>query len=38
MKKLIELFNKMINDEEVEQIEEIRAAETIMIVQNMFAM
>ena len=38
MKKLIDLFNKIVNNEEVEQIEEIRAAETIMVVQNMFAM
>ena len=38
MKKIIDLFNKILNDEEVEEIEEIRAAETIMLVQNMFAM
>ena len=37
MKKLIDLFNKMMNCDEEEEIKEIRAAETIMIVQNMFA-
>jgi len=37
MKKLIDLFNRLVSNEKVDEIEEIRAAETIMIVQNMFA-